>query len=96
MNGQFKQVHPRKCYPVDPALIHAFDRSGRPNAGHALESVVFVELMRRKCEVGYVKTASGYEVDFLARDRSQASWLIQVCASVDDPATLDREVRVLK
>ncbi|MBL9170600.1 MAG: ATP-binding protein [Verrucomicrobiales bacterium] len=91
-----QQVNPRKCYPVDPALIHAFDRSGRPNTGHALESVVFVELMRRKCEVGYVKTASGYEVDFLARDRSQAAWLIQVCASVDDPATLDREVRALK
>ena len=91
-----RNVNPRKCYPVDPSLIHAFDRSGRPNTGHALETAVFVELMRRKCEVGYVKTASGYEVDFLARDHSHSSWLIQVCANVDDASTLEREVRALR
>ena len=91
-----RNVNPRKCYPMDPALIHAFDRSGRPNTGHALESVVFVELLRRKCEIGYVKTASGYEVDFLARNPANRAELIQVCASVDDPATLAREVRALQ
>ena len=49
----------------------------------------------RKCEVGYVKTASGYEVDFLARSPDHEATLIQVCASVDDPDTLAREVRAL-
>ena len=91
-----RNVNPRKCYPIDPALIHGFDRSGRPNMGHALESVIFVELLRRKCEIAYVKTASGFEVDFLARHPGNRADLIQVCDSVDDPATLAREVRALE
>lgn len=91
-----RNVNPRKCYPIDSALIHAWDRSGRSNTGHALETAVFIELLRRKSEVSYVKTASGYEVDFLARSRTGEAALLQVCASVDDPATLAREVRALK
>ena len=91
-----RNVNPRKAYPIDPALIHAFDRSGRPNTGHSLETVVLVELLRRKYDVGYVRTASGYEVDFLARSRTHRQWLIQVCASLDDPATLTREVRAMQ
>lgn len=91
-----RNVNPRKAYPVDPALIHAFDRSGRANTGHALESAVLIELMRRKHEVAYVRTSSGYEVDFLARSRTHRELLIQVCVSLDDPAVLTREVRAIQ
>lgn len=90
-----RNVNPRKCYAADMALVHAYDRSGRANLGHALETAVFIELHRRKAEVGYVKTASGYEVDFLARCPDGKASLIQVCASLDDPATREREVRAL-
>ncbi|MGH7961662.1 MAG: AAA family ATPase, partial [Candidatus Binatia bacterium] len=62
-----RNSNPRKLYPADAALIGAFDRSGRANIGHALETVVFNELERRKAEVGYVKTREGFEVDFHAR-----------------------------
>ena len=51
---------------------------------------------RRRAEVAYVKTASGFEVDFLARHADGSEDLIQVCASVDDPETLAREVRALQ
>ncbi len=61
-------VNPRKAYPVDPGLIPVFDRSGRANVGHALETAVLIELERRRSEVTYVRTPEGYEVDFLARD----------------------------
>lgn len=91
-----RQVNPRKVYPADPALISVFDRSGRPNTGHALETAVYVELLRRGAEVAYVKTAAGYEVDFLARGADGGEALIQVCASIDDAATLQREVRALQ
>ncbi len=91
-----RQVNPRKAYPADPALIPVFDRSGKPNTGHALETAVFVELQRRRAELAYVKTAGGFEVDFLARHLDDSEDLIQVCASVDDPATLAREVRALQ
>ena len=63
-----RMVNPRKAYPVDAGLIPVFDRTGRANIGHALETAVLIELERRRCEVAYVRTHDGYEVDFLARE----------------------------
>lgn len=91
-----RQVNPRKVYPADPALIPVFDRRGRANTGHALETAVFVELQRRRSEAAYVKTPGGFEVDFFARHEDGTEELIQVCSSVDDPETLIREVRALE
>lgn len=91
-----RQVNPRKVYPADPALIPVFDRSGKANTGHALESSVFTELQRRRAEIAYVKTASGFEVDFLARYPDGTEELIQVCASIDDPDTRSREIRAIQ
>lgn len=91
-----RQVNPRKVYPVDTGLAALFDRSGKANTGHALESVVLHELQRRGSNVAYVRTMAGYEVDFLARAPSGEVSLIQVCATLDDPDTLEREVRALR
>ncbi|MBU0501499.1 MAG: ATP-binding protein [Gammaproteobacteria bacterium] len=91
-----RQVNPRKVYPVDTGLIPLFDRSGKPNIGHALETLVLHELHRRGAEVAYVKTPDGFEVDFHARTFVGDEMLIQVCATLDDPATLAREVRALE
>ena len=88
-------VNPRKAYPVDAGLISVFNRSGRTNLGHALETAVLVELERRRCSVTYVRTPAGREVDFLARDAVGDTDLIQVCADASDPATADRELRAL-
>ena len=74
-------------YPVDTGLIAVFDRSGKANVGHALETAVLHALRRRGAQVHYVRTAAGYEVDFLARDISGAITLIQVCADLDHPDT---------
>lgn len=91
-----RQVNPRKIYPVDTALGPVFDRSGKANLGHALEVAVHGELCRRGAEIAYVKTADGFEVDFLSRGAEGAQALIQVCADPDGPDTLDREVRALE
>jgi uncharacterized protein len=90
-----RQVNPRKIYPVDPALIPAFDRSGRANIGHALETAVLIELERRGCEVAYVMSPSGFEVDFLAVEPGGNRTLIQVAADLTDPATREREFQAL-
>jgi uncharacterized protein len=90
-----RMVNPRKAYPVDTGLIPVFDRSGRANLGHALETAVRVELERRGMSVSYVRTRQGYEVDFLAGSPTGETALIQVCADLDDPATREREVRAL-
>ena len=90
-----RMVNPRKAYPVDPGLIPVFDRSGRRNLGHALETAVLVELERRRREVTYVRTPQGYEVDFLARKADGSVELLQVCADLSDVATATRELRAL-
>jgi predicted AAA+ superfamily ATPase len=90
-----RMVNPRKCYPIDCALIPLYDRTGRANLGHALETATLIELVRRRCYVSYVKSSSGFEVDFLARYPGQAPELIQVCADPSPPETLARETRAL-
>lgn len=91
-----RMVNPRKVYPIDPGLIPVYDRSGRSNQGHALETVVLLELERRGAEVSYVRTADGYEVDFLARYNDGTLDLIQVCADASDSQTAVREIRALQ
>jgi len=91
-----RNSNPRKIYPVDTGMIGAFDRTGRSNVGHALETVVLHELDRRRAEVGYVRTATSYEVDFLARFYGGREVLIQVCADTGATETREREVRALE
>jgi len=89
-------VNPRKVYPVDPGLIPLFERSGRPNLGHALETVVLLELERRGYEADYVRTAEGWEVDFLAQAPGRPSLLVQVCTDLQAEETWRREIRALE
>ena len=91
-----RMVNPRKAYPVDTGLIPVFDRSGRRNTGHALETAVLIELERRRCDVTYIRLPSGHEVDFLARNPAGDVELIQVCADASDPTTAERELRALQ
>lgn len=90
-----RNTNPRKVYPADPGLIDAFDTSGRPNTGHALETAIYNELSRRGADVTYVKTNDGFEVDFLARHPDGRQELIQVCADATDATTWQRETRAL-
>ncbi len=90
-----KQVNPRKIYPIDPGFIPVFDRSGKSNLGHALETAVYLRLRRKRADIAYVKTAKGFEVDFLARYVEGNQELIQVCFDIGDVETYKREVRAL-
>ncbi len=90
-----RMVNPRKVYPIDPGLIPVYDQAGRANVGHALETCVFLELVRHGAEVAYVRTATGKEVDFLARYHDGREELVQVCADLAAGDTYEREVRAL-
>jgi len=90
-----RMVNPRKAYPIDMGLIPVFDPTGRANLGHALETAVLLELERRGAQVFYVRTATGLEVDFLARFADGREELIQVCANLDAPSTRKRETQAL-
>ena len=43
-----------------------------------------------------LRTAKGFEVNFYARPIGDREKLILVCASIDQPATLAREIKVLQ
>jgi predicted AAA+ superfamily ATPase len=93
-------VNPRKAYPIDPGFIPVFDRSGKTNLGHALETAVVLELDRRGADVAYVRSRNGasesdWEVDFLAQYPDGRQQLVQVCADLHDPSTRAREIRAL-
>ena len=90
-----RMVNPRKAYPIDSGLIALYERSGRQNLGHALETVVLLELERRGYASAYVLTREGWEVDFLAVAPGRDALLVQVSADVADEATLGREMRAL-
>lgn len=90
-----RMVNPRKAYPIDTGLIPLFDRTGRSNLGHALETAVLIELERRRFEVTYMRTPEGYEIDFVARGPNGETELIQVCTDLSDPRTASRELRAL-
>lgn len=90
------EVNPRKTYPADMGLIPLFDRSGKANIGHALETAVALELLRRGAELAYAHTPQGWEVDFLARWPDSTTQLVQVCANALNADTLARELRALR
>ncbi|MDM7942113.1 MAG: ATP-binding protein [Hydrogenophaga sp.] len=91
-----RQVNPRKVYPVDTGLMGMFALSGKANTGHALETVVLHSLQAAGADVAYVRSPTGYEVDFYARHPGGQELLVQVCADISQPDTLAREVRALQ
>lgn len=89
-----RQAHPRKAYPVDPALVRTAAFARPEDTGHRLEALVYLELRRRGLsELGYLDTAAGFELDLCGVDPSGELQLVQVCATMDDPDTRARELR---
>jgi uncharacterized protein len=95
-SARVRQVNPRKCYPIDPALAAAVSFRTSRDVGHLLETAVYLELRRRGRSLAYVATRSGYEVDFLAETPQGARELVQVCADLDETTTRQRELRALE
>jgi len=94
-SGRRRQMNPRKVYAVDHGLVAACVPPGDNDAGHHLENIVHLELRRRGEVLGYHRTASGREVDFVFADRAGDEHLVQVCADLADPATRARELEAL-
>ena len=90
-----RQVNPRKVYAIDHGLVRACVPAGNGDTGHHLENLVYLELRRRGEVLGYHRTASGREVDFMYVDRAGDQHLVQVCADLADGATRARELAAL-
>lgn len=83
-----------KYYAVDMGLRFFLLGRAHADAGHLLENVVYLELLRRGYQV-FIGKLDEYEVDFVAVHQ-QGILYVQVAATVRDETTLQRELRPLQ
>lgn len=83
-----------KYYVVDIGFRFMLFGSRQMDAGHILENIVYLELLRRDYDV-YVGKVDEFEVDFVAQN-SKGTTYFQVALSVRDEKTLERELRPLQ
>ena len=83
-----------KYYPVDPGLRNTILGNRDYNYGHALEGVLFLEMLRRYPEVSIGKWKEN-EIDFVVQSSEERIYY-QVAASVAEEKTLRRELMPLK
>lgn len=83
-----------KYYVVDIGLRYMLLESRKADAGHILENVVYLELLRRGYKV-YVGKVNEFEVDFVALNNKGTTYF-QVALTTRDENTLLRELRPLE
>ena len=89
-------VNPRKFYSIDTGLSNRVSFQTGARKGQNLENIIFLELLRRKCDLYYYKTRNDREVDFLVKEGKEVTELIQVSYSIEDEKTRKREVMAMK
>lgn len=87
-----QNVNTKKIYCIDHALCSSVISHILTDKGHALENAVFMHLRRHYWQIHYYRTHTGKEVDFIYLDDRRRKHLVQVCYSMDDPATRKREL----
>lgn len=83
-----------KYYAVDMGMRQVLLGSKAMDAGHILENVVYLELLRRGYAV-YIGKVDDLEVDFVAMDNKGMTYY-QVSATVREEKTLQRELASLQ
>ena len=83
-----------KYYAVDMGMRKVLLGSKAMDAGHILENIVYLELLRRGYDV-YIGKVDDLEVDFVATDDKGMTYY-QVSATVRDEKTLKRELASLQ
>lgn len=91
-----RQVNPSKIYCVDSGIIGAYSIKPAMEYSHCLENAVYIHLRQKKYEgIYYYKTHSGKEIDFIVQRANCQIELFQVCVSLDDDKTRQREITAL-
>lgn len=83
-----------KYYAVDMGMRKVLLGSKAMDAGHILENIVYLELLRRGYDV-YIGKVDDLEIDFVAMDDKGMTYY-QVSATVRDEKTLKRELASLQ
>lgn len=83
-----------KYYLVDQGLRSLLSGSRGRDVGHVLENIVYLELLRRGYQVCVGKVGN-LEIDFFVEKGDDKAYY-QVCASILDPQTYQREIAPLR
>lgn len=90
-----KQIYnPQKAFSIDTGLRNAVSFKFSSDICKLLENVVFMELLRKKEKPYYWENS--VEVDFLTRKGYQVYELFNVCYSLNNQKTLEREIKSLE
>ena len=95
-----QRVRAEKVYPIDVALMDGRqDAFAAENLGWRLETIVYVELLRRNRpidrDIYYFANASGYEADFVVCRGNCVEEIYQVSYDISNVKTRQRELRGL-
>lgn len=88
-------TNPKKIYCIDHALVTSISSGILTNSGHLLENLIFTALRRTTPDIHYYRTKKGKEVDFITGRPNDERRLVQVCESLSDKQTRQREITAL-
>ncbi len=96
IKGKQHLVTQEKYYLVDLGFRTAMLGKKLTNdAGHLLENIIYLELIRRNYQV-WIGKVNNVEVDFIVRNNEGSTQYIQVSQTVQDKTTLARELAPLQ
>ncbi|GAB6090661.1 hypothetical protein JCM12856_22540 [Spirochaeta dissipatitropha] len=90
------KVNPKKIYCIDHAMVTSISSGILVNSGHLLENLVFSALRRKTADIFYYRTTTGREVDFIVLIGRTDKRLIQVCETMQEEKTRNREISSLR
>ena len=88
-----QNANDKKYYSVDLGLSNIMRVPNLQTRGNDLETIVFLELLRRGYKVYYYKTSGDLECDFIGQKEQEIKMLIQVISSLKDEKTKKRELQ---
>ena len=88
-----QNVNDKKYYSIDLGLSNILRVPNLQHRGSNLETVVFLELLRRGYNIYYYKSTQGWECDFVLEKEQTITSLIQVTLSLQEKTTRQRELR---
>ena len=89
-----KEMGEKKIYSIDNGLLNALYYGYTDDRGKLFENMVYL-MLRNKYGSNLYFYKDHKECDFILLDRNHPSMAIQACYSLNDPSTLDREIKGL-
>lgn len=89
-----QNLNDRKYYSADLGLANLYRVGNLQFRGDDLETIVYLELLRRGYKVYYYKTASNQEIDFVLELENKIVELIQVGKTLENEKTKKRKMDV--